>query len=168
MTIPEEEIDISEPSEADCALFLPKEGAATRPPNPFPALIAITRHRGRISDLLNKAGGPGGTPGSTGSGGGSGGWVRQRREQMERLQEDMIGYYQAMHKDLHFSVQSFKVYKEVGWSPPFLMLHMLFHSVVRPARRLLTLSLSLTSIVLHPLDHCRTSAWPLVVRETRR
>lgn len=37
-----------------------------------------------------------------------------------------------MSKDLHFSVQSFKMYKEIEWSPPFLFLHMLFHSVVRP------------------------------------
>lgn len=36
-----------------------------------------------------------------------------------------------MSKDLHFSVQSFKMYKEIEWSPPFLFLHMLFHSVVR-------------------------------------
>ena len=38
----------------------------------------------------------------------------------------------SMDPELHFSVQSFKLYRDLDMSPCFLLLHLLFHSVVSP------------------------------------
>lgn len=84
VTIPETEIDVRGPTEGDCSFFLPTPplGAGERPPHPWPALIEVARCRGKISDLLNKPGG-------------EGGWGLDRRGEMERLQDEMIGFYQS-------------------------------------------------------------------------
>lgn len=78
--------------------------------------IAITYHRGRISDCLNA---PGGNT------------DQRSRERVEKLHGAMIAFYQSIDPSLMFSVQSFKVYRDLHQSPTFWLLHMLFHSVVR-------------------------------------
>ncbi|KAL7410411.1 fungal-specific transcription factor domain-containing protein [Mrakia frigida] len=119
-TIAENEIDVALPTIEDCDLLNPPAEGAPRAPHPWPALIYITRHRGLISDSLNA---PGGNT------------DLKSRVRVERLQSNMIAFYSSMDPVLHFSVQSFKLYRDQNLSPCFLLLHLLFHSVITVLHR---------------------------------
>lgn len=82
-TIHEAEIDIVLPTVEDCDLLSPPEPGAPRAPNPWPALIYMTRHRGMISDSLNA---PGGNT------------DQKSRERIERLQGNMINFCESYVK----------------------------------------------------------------------
>ncbi|CED82451.1 Transcription factor domain, fungi [Phaffia rhodozyma] len=121
-TVSEAEIDIRSPTSADCELVAGQlQGpAGSVTPWPWPELIAITRFRGRISDVLNSP---------------KGALDRSSREKLEVLQGDMISFYQAMDPVLHFSIHTFKHYRDLRQSPTFFLLHIMFHSVITVLHR---------------------------------